>query len=367
MNNIEYNKFLGKLYDILLKDNIISYQDKAKDLKTKKERLENYLSKVERVQDKLLNRDKLNLIKELYYDRYIIKRENIPDTYFDSLERKYLEEGYGHIHLVNPTNEKERKLKAEHLNTVIREQKDSLDNWLNYLLCSDSSYLPIWAKVWAFQGMLHIGNLNENKDGYKTRSKTTVNPFVSFDPELLGKCVELLKESLNKKELISEEIDKVVVSGSFAKLYGRLLANKKALKIESDDGIWVKYNSETEDEINKKIKEDIEPEYIKLYNSLQGYNTGWCTAGSKKTAKKQICGGANYLGGDFYVYYSKDKNNEYKIPRIAIRMEGNNIGEIRGIADSQNIESNMEKVLEEKLKEFPYAKMYQKKVSDMKT
>jgi len=243
---------------------------------------------------------------------------------------------------------------------VIREQKDSLDNWINYLLSNDSSYLPMWAKVWSFQGMLHIGNLNENKDGYKTRSKSTVNPFVSFDSEILGKCVELLKESLNKKDITDEEIDKIVVSGSFAKLYGKLLANKKTIKTENDEGIWIKYNQETEKEINKKIKQGKDPEYVKLYNSLQGYNTGWCTAGSRETAKRQIC------GGDFYVYYTKDKNNEYKIPRIAIRMEQNNIGEIRGVAESQNIESNMEKILEYKLKEFPDAKEYQKKVSDMK-
>jgi len=120
MNNIEYNKFLGKLYDILLRDNIISYADKAKDLKTKKERLEKYLAKVERVQDKAINRDKLDLIKKLYYDRYIIERKNIPDTYFEFLERKYLEEGHGHINLVNPSNNEEKKLKEEHINTVIR-------------------------------------------------------------------------------------------------------------------------------------------------------------------------------------------------------------------------------------------------------
>lgn len=47
-------------------------------------------------------------------------------------------------------------------------------------------------------------------------------------------------------------------------------------------------------------------------------------------------------------------------------MEENRIGEIRGIAENQNIESNMELILEEKLKDFPNASMYKKKVSDMK-
>ena len=66
------------------------------------------------------------------------------------------------------------------------------------------------------------------------------------------------------------------------------------------------------------------PEYLKLYNSLQGYNTGWCTAGSRETAKEQL------EEGDFYVYYSKDKNGNYTIPRLAIRMSEDEIAEIRG-------------------------------------
>jgi len=258
MDNMEYDKFLGKLYDILLKDDIIGYNDKAKDLKTKKQRLESYLEKLGRIQDKALSKDKLDIIKELYYNKYIITKEDIPNSYFEFLERKYLEEGHGHINLVNPKNNEEIKLKEAHIEEVIKEQKDSLDSWLNYLLSSDSSYLPMWAKVWAFQGMLHIGNLNEFKDGYKTRGKTTVNPFVSFDSEILGKCVELLKESLNKKDIKDEEIDKIVSSGSFAKLYGKLLANKKTLKIDSDEGIWIKYNYETREEVRNKEEKGIE-------------------------------------------------------------------------------------------------------------
>ena len=70
---------------------------------------------------------------------------------------------------------------------------------------------------------------------------------------------------------------------------------------------------------------------MRLYNDLQGYNTGWCTAGSKNIARDQICGVSSYDGGDFYVYYTKNKNGDYKIPRIAIRMENDCIGEIRGI------------------------------------
>lgn len=36
MNSVEKSKFLGMLYDILISEGIIKYEDKAKDLKEKK-------------------------------------------------------------------------------------------------------------------------------------------------------------------------------------------------------------------------------------------------------------------------------------------------------------------------------------------
>ena len=84
-----YDKFISKLYDILLSSGIISYDDKPKDLKEKKERLEKYLDKLDRVQTKAISKERhIDTLKELYYDRYIIKKENIPETYFKSLEKK---------------------------------------------------------------------------------------------------------------------------------------------------------------------------------------------------------------------------------------------------------------------------------------
>ena len=156
-----YDKFIGKLYDILLESDIISYENKPKDLKEKKERLESYLNKLNRVQRKAISKEEhLGTLKRLYYDRYIIKPENIPDSYFKSIEKRYLDEGHGHHNLVNPDSETDKRLKEEHINVIIREQKDSLDTWLNYFFSKDSDYLPMWAKVWAFQGMLKIGKNN---------------------------------------------------------------------------------------------------------------------------------------------------------------------------------------------------------------
>ena len=133
--------------------------------------------------------------------------------------------------------------------------------------------------------------------------------------------------------MTDEEIEILSKGESFKKLYTYYLTNQDSKTINNDEteGIWIKY--------------DMGSDYIPLWESLQGKNTGWCTAG-KETAKTQL------NGGDFYVYYTKDENNEYKNPRIAIRMNGKNeIGEVRGTSKNQNLESNMEPILDKKLEE----------------
>lgn len=102
----------------------------------------------------------------------------------------------------------------------------------------------------------------------------------------------------------------------------------------------------------------------KLYDSLQGYNTGWCTAGDIHTAERQICGPYSEAsqGGDFYVFYTIDENNEYKVPRIAIRMINNDaIEEIRGILEHQCLEEGLEDIVENKLNSIENLKEESKK------
>ena len=157
-------------------------------------------------------------------------------------------------------------------------------------------------------------------------------------------------EDFLKDKKGDEDIKQALSTGNFKLLYEYVI-RQSFLKGEhqgnSTDGKWIKYEQGSD--------------YNILRNSLQGYYTGWCTAAGENFAKDQLA------GGDFYVYYSLDKNGEAKVPRIAIRMDGKDkIGEIRGIADNQNMEPEMMPILEEKLKEFPNRDKYLKKEHDMK-
>ncbi|MBQ6495062.1 MAG: DUF4116 domain-containing protein [Bacilli bacterium] len=321
-------EFLNRLYkDLNLSKEVLHT---AKGSKDKNESVKRYMDRLERVHNKVSNREyDLNRLKDFYHRKYCIKEEDL--SYFND--------------------------------DIIKKQEESLDRWIDYLI-SDGAKYPMWAKYWAFQGMLKIGSFDINSGMYQKRSKKTIAPFVEVDPEILDKCIEQIMLYVGSKKVDDDSLKKIVDSGNFSKLYVTLLSRKKDGIISNSDmidGVWVKYNYETESEAERKIMEGKVPEYLRLFNSLQGYNTKWCTAGSELTAKNQICGNIEYMGGDFYVYCTKDKNNEYKVPRIAIRMDKENVGEIRGIAEGQNIEDGLEVVVQEKLKDFELSDKEQKK------
>jgi hypothetical protein len=115
---------------------------------------------------------------------------------------------------------------------------------------------------------------------------------------------------------------------------------------EEARGKWVKYQKGTDP--------------TALWASLQNKGTAWCTKGFA-TAETQL------KGGDFYVYYTHDRQGKPAVPRIAIRMQEDQIGEVRGVADNdQNLEGNMAAIAEEKMKGLPGAEKYKKASADMR-
>lgn len=174
-----------------------------------------------------------------------------------------------------------------------------------------------------------------------------MEPYIDLNREVLAQVYNTLSHQMGKNELTEIEEQALENGESFKKLYSYYLRNAYNLEENSEEtsGVWIRY--------------DMGSDYHPLWKSLQGKNTGWCTAG-EEVAKSQL------ENGDFYIYYTKDKNDEYNNPRIAIRMNGKEeIGEVRGISKDQNLEANMEKILEEKLNDFEDKDKYLQKVKDM--
>ena len=339
MNNYQEEKFLDKVYkDLHLSEIVVHTANKSDD---KYQKIEKYMQRLEDVTKSASEHNKISLIKMYYYKKYVIKEQNVPESHFKKLEKIALDRGYGHVKY----DEETKKQEIEH---IINKQKASLDMWLDYFFSKDTDMYPTWFKYYAFQGMLKLGYFDKEKNSYTKRTESTVKPFIELNREALSLMYSELVKVLNKENIDDEKLNELINNGSFSKLYSYAILKLDSVKddgFKSDDGIWKKYNQGSNPEI--------------LFNDINGKGTGWCTAGGIETARDHI------NGGDFHVYYTKDREGNYTKPRIAIRMENNKIAEIRGIDEEQNIEANMEKVIDKKLEEFPDKDKYKKKVKDM--
>ena len=318
----------------------------SKEYDKKRERLLNYFNRLEEIHKRVSeskNKSDEKLLKGFYYDLYVIKPENIPESYFQNQVKLARERGYGNIEL---TEEDKRRMTEE----VIDDQKKSLDKWIEYFLYDEESKsYEMWEKYWVFQGLQNLGKYDKETSKFSKRDKSTVYPFPPVEREYIFTTLKLMEDFLKDKKG-EEDIKQALSTGNFKLLYEYVIKQslfREEQQSNSTDGKWIKYEQGSD--------------YNILRNSLQGYYTGWCTAAGENFAKDQL------EDGDFYVYYTLDENGDAKVPRIAIRMDGKNkIGEIRGISGKQNMEPEMMPILEEKLKEFPDRDKYLKKEHDMK-
>ena len=330
-------EFLNSLYNNMHMEDAVMHTAEKSDSPT--EKISKYLERLERTHDIAKdNNHKMEVLKQFYYDKYVIKE--LPESYINLQKKIARERGYGDITVTDD-------MKEEMLSNVQKEQKNSLDMWIDYLTSDDAKY-PMWFKHYAFRGMLKLNKFDKQKWEFGRRGETTTEPYIELNREALAGVYNTLVKEIGTNEEISEEVRKALEKGeSFKKLYEYYLTDTGYVNRGSDtDGIWVKYDQGSD--------------YRPLCESLQGKNTGWCTRW-EETAKTQLS------NGDFYVYYTKDKEGEYKEPRIVIRMDGKyNIGEVRGVGEHQNLEDCMTPIAEKKLNEFLYKDKYLKKVNDMK-
>lgn len=309
-------------------------------------RLEVYMSRLEKIfltKDERVRKRNIDMLREHVYDAFIIKRENVPESYFKLQQQVARERGAPVEHI--PPDTRERMI-----DTVIEDQKASLDGWIDYLSSDDAVY-PTWYKYIVFRNIVKLSQFDKELGKFKTRTDSTVAPFPDIFREPLAQMADIYEQiGADNKKLKDTEIGNAF-SKKFPTLYAELIQKSIAASLESKEetkGIWVKYSK---------------GEYSaaeRLYQSLEGKGTGWCTAG-RTTAQTQL------ESGDFHVYYTNDSSGTPSQPRIAIRMEDNKIAEVRGILMEQAVEAQMNDILEAKLKEFgSEADAYKKKSSDMR-
>lgn len=314
-------------------------------------RIQNYLDRFREITDRedpARREHGINAMKRLMYKKYVIKPDEIPESYFENQRRLAREQGHGDIEITQQARDQLTEV-------IITDQRSSLDKWIDYLSSSDAPYSDS-LKYFTLRSVLGMGEYDKERKAFTTRSKGTVKPFPDLNREALAYVLDVVSKkykgqnidlaALEEKD--SQEFEKLLAGENFAKLYAwaiEKITPATQEELAATGGEWVKYPCGSNP--------------LPLVKSLQGHGTGWCTAG-ESTAETQL------QGGDFYVYYSLDKSGKPTVPRIAIRMEGSRIAEVRGIAPEQNLDSAAVAIVEEKLKEFPDGPSYQKRVADMR-
>jgi len=334
------------------------------------DRIQNYLDRLERLtldpekeqSKKTLNNESrpraLALLREMVMNKYVRpNKEKMAEGAARVEERAARERGieahYG---------EAELEQRGE---IAVADLEKSLDNWIMYLSDQNEPY-PTWFRYYAFRNVLDMGDFDKDKGEFTKRSQGSTKLFPDIDRGALAFVEERIEaakdyatlEKIQRAQKATETpVDQLLTKAqaeafakmSFSKQYTEGIKQNGEITPEMrevTEGKWVKYQQGTDP--------------TSLWSSLQNKGTAWCTKGFG-TAETQL------NGGDFYVYYTNDKTGKAAIPRIAIRMQEDGIGEVRGVADNQqNLEGNMTEIAEAKMNELPGVESYLKKSGDMK-
>ncbi len=310
-------------------------------------RLEIYMNRLEKIflnEDEDTRKRNIEMLRDKIHDAFVIKREDVPESYFD-LQKRVAHERGEHVEEI-PQNVREQMITV-----IIEDQIKSLDSWIDYLSSSDAMY-PTWFKYFVFRNITKLSQFDKELGKFKDRTSTTTAPFPDIYREALAQVSDLYESASRDKSLFQDKDFQTFLSKKFPTQYADKI--QKTLEHSQEErvqiqGEWIKYNQG--DDEGARI----------LYKSLESKGTGWCTAGSS-TSQTQI------KSGDFYVFYTYDKEGKPTQPRLAIRMNGTStIGEVRGVLPHQEVEPLLQDTLDEKLSTFGNeADKYKKKSSDMK-
>lgn len=316
-------KFLLKLYRELYKEKSVIHSGDKGD--NKFEMVRKYLDRLES-SEKVYDRDKkgaLEYLKNRYYDKYVIKEENIKDK--------------------------------ESVSFIIEKQKRSLSDCLDYFLGDDRARsFPIWVRYWAFQGLMKMGTYNGDTNSYSYRNDKSTASFLilnELNVKSLNDTMQMMVDYLgNDSEVSDDELESLLKNGKFSSLFSynrwKNIVHINEKNSKSFDGIWKSYPkgsdiSELQNAVNKNV-------------------TYWCI--EDPTVMEEY-----NSSNDFEVYYTKDEDGEYSIPKVAVVVNDGKVKEVRGVFDPhENIDGFLVPVVFDKLSTLDCDSSFYKRLDNVK-
>lgn len=265
------------------------------------------------------NIENLNIFKEELFSKNIIKIEDIPSK-----------------------NHFGKSYTSKDIEGIISNQKESLNTWYYYLF-NPQLDIPTWIRFFIFKSILSLGNFNPENNIFNRRSRKTINAFPVFNKESVDLVINHLIKLEENSNFTDHELRRIVSENSFNKLYASSLIRISSLS-KSNQGIW-------------KIYED--GDYLKLTSDIKNMIVPWCI--------KRNYEASEFLEvGSIKIFYTKDYNGNYTIPRLCIRKAKDKIVEVRGVKDGyQNVEDVMLPVLHDEIKDIDHNDIVYKTLLDM--
>jgi hypothetical protein len=181
--------------------------------------LDRYINLFDRINHSSSKESRLNELKRIAHDQFVIKEEDIPEAVYKLEQTIARERGYGELeinkHYIDIKNEE-----------IINGQTESLDKWIDYLTGLDAFY-PDWFKYLAFRSITKMGGYDKATGTFEKRSKGTVKAFPEIDSEALGLVRKAIESQINKNSEVNiesnnltiEEINNIASKAQFEKLY----------------------------------------------------------------------------------------------------------------------------------------------------
>ena len=328
-----------------------------------------YLNRIESLVDKYGN----HLEKRLWNrsaDKLIISPENITDDYWHIQEQILRDNGQGHT-----LSDREKQILID---DIRKTQRESLKSWSNYLGSEESPY-PMWFKVYAWDGMSKMGVFDKEKQQFAKRDKHTVAPYPRLNPAALAKVYGVISDFYNQPDESRYdenlerdiELEALVKSGNFNKLYSKILLSEKAIpktpeRTEDIHGKWVEY---------------LPGEEEKLAAAAEG--TPWCIADPGTGRNYLEHGTYDEWYDDEYDEYDDDENNKAKFILFHLRDPETNtlsssacasirlkpdgkVAEISGLNEGQALEDSLVPIVEEKVRSLPGGEEFLEAFADKK-
>lgn len=239
-------------------------------------------------------------------------------------------------------------------------QQQTLSTWLEYLQQNDAGY-PMWFRYLVVRSLKKMGLFDKERRDYSHRTKETVAAFPECNAEALGWVYRQMSQFNEDDRVINfppaylapnedqqkhkEKILRAVQAKDFAKLYAFAQVETAGnLNKESLKGKW------------KTYAQGSDP--LVLEQEIRGKGTGWCTA--------EGLASSHLASGDFHIYFTENEEEKFTEPRIAVRMEGGKVAEVRGVEARQALEPALVEEARKFYNTLPGGKKFEKKADDMR-